>query len=114
MSARRLLSAAVAAIFSLGLAGAAEAQLWKPKKKPAAAATKKKPVRKAARKKPVRKKRGGSSSVVKFGPPPNHDDEDVAPDDTARIDRDARHSDDPDDDVDDNPRISVYDGDRDE
>ena len=58
-----------------------------------------------------RKKRAGSSSVVKFGPPPRDED---TPSDDGRIDRDDRHSDDPDDDLEDNPRITVYDGDRDE
>jgi hypothetical protein len=107
VTSRRLLSALVAALFSLMTVGAAEAQLWKPKKK--SAATVKKPVKKTTRKaartkRPTRKK--ASSSVVKFGPPKDRVEE---PDEDT-----ARREVEPDEDVDDNPRISVYDGDRDE
>ena len=106
VTSRRLLSALVAALFSMMTVGAAEAQLWKPKKK--AAVTAKKPAAKktARAKKPPRKKKA-ATSVVKFGPPKDRDAE-VAP----AVDRDDEVE--PDQDVDDNPRISVYDGDRDE
>lgn len=100
VTARRLLSGLIAAVFGLVSVPAAEAQLWKPKKK--TAATVKKPVKKtAAKKKAVRRKKP-TNNVVKFGPP---------------RDRDADADDDTDDDSnepDDNPRITVYDGDREE
>lgn len=103
MAARRLFSALIAAVIGLGSLPAAEAQLFKPKKKPAATA-KKPVVKKTARtaKKPVRKKKKPSSSVVKFGPPRDRDVEDEG---------DSLPP--PEDDFDDNPRITVYDGDRD-
>ena len=101
------MSGLVAAVIAVaGSGSAAEAQLWKPKKKPAVTVKKPAP-RKAARvKKPVRKK-PSSSSVVKFGPPRDREvDRGRASDDEVRPD--------PVDEVDDDPRISVYDGDRDE
>lgn len=103
VSARTLFSALLAAVIGLGSIPAAEAQLFKPKKKSTVSA--KKPVKKTVRraKKPVRRKKPSSSSVVKFGPPKDRADE-VDPDSLPP----------PEEDVDDNPRITVYDGDRDE
>jgi|GEM_PF-4513013 len=92
--------------FALGSVGVAEAQLWKPKKKAAVSAKKPAPRKAARAKKPVRKKKPASSSVVKFGPK-----EPVDEDAPSSRDRDADGAD---DEVDDNPRITVYDGDRDE
>lgn len=105
---RRLLSALIAAFVGLGSVPAAEAQLWKPKKK--AATTAKKPApKKQARKKPVRKKKN-TSSVVKFGPPKDRgDDEESSSNRLGAEDRDEAEEA---ADFDDNPRISVYDGDR--
>ena len=100
VSPRTLVAALIAAAVGFGTAHPADAQLWKPKKKPAATAPAAKKARPArpTRKKPARKK--PANSVVRFQPPPDRDDGD-----------DAR---DRDDDVDDNPRITVVDGDRDE
>lgn len=101
VSPRTLVAALIAAAVGLGTVHSADAQLWKPKKKPAATAPAAKKARPArpARKKPARKK--PANSVVRFQPPPDRDDD---------RDRDA----DADSDVDDNPRITVVDGDRDE
>ena len=109
MTPRRLLSALIAAFVGLGSVPAAEAQLWKPKKK--AATTAKKPAaKKQARKKPVRKKKN-TSSVVKFGPPKDRGDDE---DSNTRLGAEDRDEAEEAADFDDNPRISVYDGDRDE
>jgi hypothetical protein len=101
VSPRTLVAALIAAAVGLGTVQPADAQLWKPKKKPAATAPAAKKARPArpARKKPGRKK--PANSVVRFQPPPDRDD-------------DADRARDRDDDVDDNPRITVVDGDRDE
>jgi hypothetical protein len=100
VSARRLLSGLIAAVFALVSVPAAEAQLWKPKKK--AVTTAKKPAKKPARKKKVVRRKKPADSVVKFGPPRDRDPE-TDDDDRPR-----------DDEPDDNPRITVYDGDREE
>ncbi len=99
MSLRTLVSGLIVAAIGLGTAQPADAQLWKPKKKPAVTAPAPKKARPArvTRKKPARKK--PANSVVRFQPPPDRDDDD---------DRDRVA------DVDDNPRITVVDGDRDE
>lgn len=101
MSPRNLVAALIAAAVGLGTVHPADAQLWKPKKKPAVTAPAPKKARPArvTRKRPTRKK--PANSVVRFQPPPDRDDD---------RDRDA----DADSDVDDNPRITVVDGDRDE
>jgi hypothetical protein len=101
---RSLLAAIVAAAIGFGSAGAAEAQLWKPKKKPATTApvVKKKKPTAAARKRPARKK--PTSAVVRFKAPPERDDSSS----------DSGGGGDDDRDFDDRPRITVVDGDRDE
>ena len=103
VTARTLLAAFVAAAVGLSSAGSASAQLWKPKKKPAAtsvAAKKKRPAT-TARKRPTRKK--PASAVVRFEAPRDRDDDDDRP-----SDRDDAVA------FDDSPRITVVDGDRDE
>ena len=99
---RTAFAALLAAAIGLGSAGAAEAQLWKPKKKTTVTAPAKKKTRSAPRKKrPVRK-----APVVTATP--DADEDTVA----SRSDRDRDRSD-RDIDYDDRPRISVVDGDRD-
>jgi len=98
---RTLLVAALLAAVGLGSAAPASAQLWKPKKKPATAAPAPRKSRPAVRKKPVRRK--PANAVVHFQPPPRDDDDDRPSSDRA----DQAE-------VDDNPIITVVDGDRDE
>jgi hypothetical protein len=107
---RTLMAAVVALAVGWGSIGAADAQLWKPKKKTViSTVTKKKPV--VRKRKPVRKP---VNSVVKFKPPPRDDDDTVASsDDSDRNARDNGDRGDGRDEVDDRPRITVVDGDRD-